>query len=78
MEDQIVNLVIPVNQCGPVFWLFRFLREKRHHVVEVGYLADFFARINVFSPRLGNAQGAECFQLSIIKAGMSAKVLQAY
>ena len=78
VEDQIVDLIVSMYQGSPVLWLFRLLREKRHHFVEMRNLADLLSRLNVFVFRLGYTQGAKCFQLSVIKSGMSAKFLQAY
>ena len=52
VEDQIVDLIVSMYQGSPVLRLFRFLREKSHHFVEVRILADLISRLNVFSFRL--------------------------
>lgn len=74
MKDQIVNLVVAMNQGGPVWWLSRRIFEEGYHLIEMRDLANGNPGIDIdgFCLRCGNS--GQCLDLPIVKPGGLPKI----
>jgi hypothetical protein len=68
VKHQVVNLVVTMHKCTPVFWLRLWVAKERYHVVEVGYFPYWYACALVLGLGLSGLDCIERVELAVVEA----------
>lgn len=77
VEDHVVDLVVAVDEAGPVDGLAALGREEGHQVVKVRQFVDGPACLDVPGAGLRRMDGLESGQLPVVEVAGPAKLVQA-